>query len=185
MKGFISKDDRNLNQWPTWLCVLLLFVCMTFSGYVPASMSAYMLGTAYFRAYGIEYSLWMVILTNGIVSIALFELFSRILFQLGIMFSRRTILMYPSEFLYPLRFYMMGINLVLGGLYLLIYACSVSIVYIALLANTVVSLAFLGVFLIRFVRKHFEKPMWATALLCLGAPYLAFSLLSLLGGLLI
>ena len=95
MKGFISKDDRNLNQWPTWLCVLLLFVCMTFSGYVPASMSAYMLGTAYFRAYGIEYSLWMVILTNGIVSIALFELFSRILFQLGVMFSRRTILMYP------------------------------------------------------------------------------------------
>lgn len=185
MKGFISKDDRNLHQWPTWLCILLLYVCMVFSGYIPASMSAYMLGTAYYRAVGVEFSVLILALINGLISVAVFEVFARLLFQVGVLLSKRSIVMYASEFLYPLRFYMMGIQLAVGALYLLVYVSSVSLVYIALLADTVLSLAFLSVFLIRFIRKHFERSIWATALISLGAPYLAFSLLSMLGGLLL
>lgn len=186
------KAKKNIEKrFKVWVYVVALYLSFVIGGYFNSEITVYsiigqlnMLFSTVngYTPYGVAIVLKLVV---PLISLALFEIFSRVFYSLCNTFSLGAVTMTSNDFVRALRIFVILENLALGALNLLFYFFNFLIpLGMVVLSFAITTTAYTLFFM--YINKHYlDKKTAYRAFRIMAVLYLAMSFVNIAGGTLI
>lgn len=176
-RPYLSKDDRATDQLPTPLCVLLYAIA-----YVMANIYMILANARTLNEVTDSTALmWILPVLDVVLSTVWFEVLARGYFFVVNRMTRGVMQMYPYEFMYPFRLFVIVKMAICGVLQLLLFFFPYLIMF-AYTAERWISAVFFALFCRYFLTKQVKKEHRARVFLPMSMLYLGYLLFSFMGG---